>query len=106
MMAKTPLLARSWAAVRSPLTDDWSSAVTRVTLRPLMPPAALSAEMRACAPLALSEKVEEALPEAEVMNPMVMLSLLTPGALAVFEPDEDPVADPVVAPVVPPDELD
>ena len=36
------------------------------------------------------------------MNPMVMLSLLTPGALAVFEPDEDPVDDPVVAPVDPP----
>jgi hypothetical protein len=40
------------------------------------------------------------------MNPMVMLSLVTPGALAVFDPDEDPVADPVVPPVVPPDEFD
>jgi hypothetical protein len=75
-----------------------------VIFRPLIPPAALMAAKRASAPLVPSEKVEEALPVSEVMYPMVMLSLVTPGALAVL-PDEDPVADPVVPPVVPPDEL-
>src|SRR6516165_9717193 len=98
MTANTPLLTRSWAAVRSPVTEDWSSAVIMVTLRPLMPPAALRAAKRACAPLAPSAKVDEALPVSEVMYPMVMLSFATPGALALL-PDEDPVADPVNPPV-------
>jgi hypothetical protein len=67
----------------------------------------LIASNAANAPFSASLKVEEALPVTEVINPILMVVGVTPGALAVL-PDEPPpdvadVEDPPEVVVDPPD---
>src|SRR5690242_167734 len=64
-------------------------------LRPLIPPAALTALKYALAPLAASANVDDALPVTEVMKPTLTVSVLTPGALALL-PDVPPEVPPVL----------
>src|SRR5438067_7076374 len=98
-MANTPWLSRNWVAVNAPAGDEVSSAVTIWILRPLIPPALLTASKYALAPLSAVENVEDAAPVLEVMNPTFTVVAVTPGALALLAaPDEEPLeADPVAA---------
>src|SRR5437588_730504 len=85
-----------WTAVKLPCGDEVSSASTTLILRPNTPPLSFSAWMRAlkaAAPLLLAE----ATPVSDVTMPTVIVSVVMPGALAVF---------PLVFLLLPPDDDD
>ncbi len=76
-------------------------------MRPLTPPAAFWASMRAAKPLGMVTEFDESGPDSEVTRATLMESALTPGALAVL-PAGGPLAVlpagavPAVLPLLPP----
>ena len=60
------------------------SATIRSIFRPLIPPAALSASKRASGPFVASKYFDEPSPERSVMNPILIVVGVIPGALAVL----------------------
>src|SRR3984957_18717422 len=82
MMANTPWLTRLCAAVRPWAGLEASSAVTSWSLRPLMPPWALTMLTTPGAPLVLVENDDDSPPVSATMSPILIVVAVTPGALA------------------------
>src|SRR4249920_3246214 len=87
---------RSFAELR--FADDLSSMASRLILRPLTPPLAFSAPMRALHPVSEPLLADAATPVSDEMYPSVMSLALTPGALPDWAPALVASSPPVASP--------